>query len=350
MTDGKWPLDTLLSEVVGSGPKSATDMSREQAKEAMTQILQNDVDPTTLGAFLLANRWKRNTPVELAAFVDVMIERSVERVSPSVDVVDCGANYDGKTDTALLGVGAGIVAAAAGTPIVVHSGDRVPTLEATTYKHVLEELQVETDLSPGESAEMVEETGFGLYYQPRFNRELDNLLEYRRAMGVRTFLNTVETLANPAGSDVHIGSFYHLAFAKKLASAIAASEKVGFDRAILFQGLEGYDDLRPGLTQVADWNASGLEDYELRTDEYDMGFVEADLRVDDVTVDSARITERVLAEEREDQFADAIALNAAIRIYAGGETDSIADGLAMARSAIQDGSASSVLADLRAGD
>ena len=112
---GEWPLKRLMTEVVGSGHKSADDMDRAQAREAFQRILGGEPDPTTLGAFWLANRWKRNNPEELAAYTDVMREESVVTAEPDCDPVDCGANYDGKGRSAILGVGAGIVAAAAGT-------------------------------------------------------------------------------------------------------------------------------------------------------------------------------------------------------------------------------------------
>ncbi|WP_049926268.1 anthranilate phosphoribosyltransferase [Halopiger goleimassiliensis] len=347
--DGEWPLRRLMTEVVGSGPKSAEDMSREQAREALRRIFAGEPDETTLGAFWLANRWKRNTPEELAAYTDVMREESVVTAEPDADPVDCGANYDGKHTSALLGVGAGLVAAAAGTPVVVHSGDRIPTQKETAYKHVLDELGVRTDLEPAESADMVDETGFGFYYQPAFNPAIDDLWERRDEMGVRTFLNTIETVANPANADVHLGSFYHLAFAKKLTDLIAASERLEYSRAIFFQGMEGYDDIRPGYTKVAEWSGGEeLADYEIETAAYGMDFESEDLAVDDVAADSAAITEAVLAGEREDQFADAIALNGAFRIYARGDADSLEDGLETAREVLADGSAAAVLEELRA--
>ena len=344
---GEWPLKRLLTEVVGSGSKSAEDMTREQASEAMVRILEADPDPTTLGAFWLANRWKHNTPTELAAFVDVIDER-VERAVPDVDPVDCGANYDGKARTAILGVAAGVVAAAAGTPVVVHSGDRVPTQRADAYKHVLDELGVRTELRPGESAEMVEQTGFGFYYQPAFNPAVDALSDRRAQMGVRTFLNTVETLANPAGASVHLGSFYHLSFAKKLIETVQHSRVRDFDRVFLFQGLEGYDDIRPGYTKFADWTpADGLTDGEIETAEYGIDVENEDLEVADVAADSARLTRGVLGGERTDHWRDAVALNAAVRIYAGGDADSLDGGLDAAHEAIDDGSAAAVLDELR---
>jgi anthranilate phosphoribosyltransferase len=362
---GEWPLQRLMTEVVGSGHKSADDMTREQATEAMQRILDDEPDHTTLGAFWLANRWKRNTPEELAAYVDAMAE-SVETGVPEVDPVDCGANYDGKGRTAILGVAAGVVAAAAGTPVVTHSGDRVPTQKQDAYKHVLDELGVRTELEPTESAEMVDGTGFGFYYQPKFNPRVHDLFDRRDRMGVRTFVNTIETLANPAEASVHLGSFYHLPYAKRIISTFRESESAVVDRVIMFQGMEGYDDIRPGDTKVAVWNHpergprgsqdagpanhgdEDVEAFDIRTPEYGMDFDSEDLAVEDVAVESAAITEAVLSGDRDDRFADAVALNAAFRIYAREDCPDLAAGLESARAAIEDGSAAAVLEDLRA--
>lgn len=344
---GEWPLRRLMTEVVGSGHKSADDMTREQARESMDRIFAGDPDETTLGAFWLANRWKRNTPTELAAFTDVMRDKSVETAPPECDPVDCGANYDGKHTTAVLGVAAGLVAAAAGTPVVTHSGDRVPTQEADSYKHVLDELGVRTALDPAESAEMTDDVGFGFYYQPRFNPRVDGLYDRRAQMGVRTYLNTIETLANPANADAHLGSFYHLAFAKRIVDTFGEMTAQDVPRVIMFQGLEGYDDIRPGSTVVAEYDGE-FDDFEIETAEYGMDFEREELAVDDVATDSAQITREVLSGDREGAFAEAVALNAAMRLYAGDEVDALDDGLVRAREVIDDGSAADRLDALQA--
>ena len=344
---GEWPLQRLMTEVVGSGHKSADDMTREQAREALQRILAGEPDETTLGAFWLANRWKRNTPEELAAYVDVMSD-GVETAAPNCDPVDCGANYDGKGRTALLGVASGLVAAAAGTPVVVHSGDRVPTQKQDAYRHVLESLGVRTDLEPEESAAMTDAVGFGFYYQPNFAPEVDALFDRRDRMGVRTFVNTIETLANPAGAAVHLGSFYHLPYAKRIIDTFRASETATVERVVMFQGMEGYDDVRPGSTKVAVWEAGGeLEDFDIETPSYGMDFESEDLAVEDVAADSAAITEAVLAGDRDDHFADAVAVNAALRIYARGDADDVETGLQQARAALEAGAAAEKLEALR---
>jgi len=329
---------------MGTGPKSSEDMTHEQASEALDAVLGGEYEDTTLGAFWLANRWKRNTPEELAGYVDTM-RSGVETAEPSADPVDCGANYDGKGETALLGVAAGVVAATAGTPVVVHSCDRTPTQKGVVYKHVLNELGVRTDLSPEESADMVDETGFGFYYRPRFAPEVVALHERRDEMGVRTFVNTVETLANPADADVHLGSFYHLAFAKKVIGTFQKSD-MDMDRVLMFQGVEGYDEVRPGYTKMVEWSAEGFDDREVETAEYGMGFGREELEVDDIRRDSARITEEVLAGERDDAFADAVALNAALRTYAHRDAETLDEALDDARGVLRDGKAAETLEEV----
>jgi len=346
---GDWPLRRLLTEVVGSGPKTADDMTPAQATEAAQRILDGRPAPETLGAFLLATRWKHNAPEELAALVDAMRERSVTTAAPEADPVDCGANYDGKVDTALLGVAAGVVAAGAGTPVVVHSADRVPATAGDAYRHVLDELGVATALDPADSARMVDETGFGFYDATAFNPRVDALLPERERVGVRTVLNTVETLANPARAAVHLGSFFHRSYAEKLIGTVRASDALAVDRVVMVQGLEGYDDVRPGTARATEWTAGeGVRDHEVDTAAHGLDLAIEDLAVDDVAADSARITEGVVAGERDDGFADAVALNAGLRVYARGDAADVGAGVERARAAIADGSAADALAALRA--
>lgn len=345
--DTSWTLKRLLTDVVGSGPRSAEDMTRQQAVAACQEILTDDADHTTLGAFLLANRWKGNTPTELAAFLDTMRMDAVETTAPSIDVLDCGANYDGKTDTALLGIGAGLVAAAAGTPVVVHSGDRLPASYGDTYKHVLENLGVPTHIDTTTSATMIEDVGFGYYYQPRFNPGVDRLRDRREQLAVRSIFNTIETLANPADATTHLGSFYHLTFAKKIIETVQASTETSFDRVVMIQGMEGYDDVRPGNTKVAIGENGDIESFDIDAETFNYAVTTEDLAVTDVAKDSAQITIDVLTGKRQDHFADAIALNGAIRLFADGAVDSLEAGIERAEAVIANGEAAERLTALQ---
>jgi anthranilate phosphoribosyltransferase len=101
---------------------------------------------------------------------------------------------------------------------------------------------------------------------------------------------------------------------------------------------------------VAEWTDGAFTDYEIETAEYGMDFESDDLGVDpdDVAGDSAAITREVLAGDRDGDFADAVALNAAFRIYARADVDSLDAGLERAREAIASGDAAATLEELRA--
>lgn len=376
MTDD-WPLDRLVGEVVGSGPRSATDMTYDQAYAGMADILTGDPDPVALGGFWIANRWKRNTPTELAGFVDAMRSASVETAVPDVDPIDIGANYDGKADTPPLGVASGIVAAAAGTPVVAHSADRIPMTEGVTYRHVLEELGVRPDLSPAASATMVDEVGFGFYDATRFNPGVHALLDRRRALGLRTFLNTVETLANPAAADVHLGSFFHRPFAERVIATLRESRTIDASRVVLVHGQEGSDDVRPGSVRLVEWTEGsehaagvgpddGSEDRSVEVTEIepaavgvetdaigalDAGYADGDLD-NDLADAAARLTREVVTGnldtgDHDGPIRDLVALNAGIRIYARGDESTLSAAVERARRAIADGSAADVLEALQ---
>ncbi|MFC7073799.1 anthranilate phosphoribosyltransferase [Halovenus rubra] len=355
MTDetfGEWPLKRLLTERIGSGPRSAEDLTYDQAKEGFVRLLDGDPDPPTVSAFLLANRWKESTPAELAGFIDAIRDRSVDTVAPNVDPVDVGANYDGKAKTALLSVAAGLVTAAAGTPVVVHSGPRLPGKLGVTHRDVLQELGIRTDLSPAESARTTDEFGFGFYYQPRFNPGVDALRSLRKSVAVRTSINTVETLVNPAAATAHLGSFYHLTYAELTIEAVQRSETLSYDRILMFRGAEGNGDVRHGRVPLAELHPDADEIATSKFDPANLGFDfdRSDIEVDNVRSDSARATEAVLAGERTDSLADAVAVNAGIRIYAGGDVDSIAEGVEVAAATIDSGEAEDTLAALRGAD
>ncbi len=264
-----------MTEVVGTGVKSAEDMTRDQATEAMQRILAGEPDHTTLGAFWLANRWKHNNAEELAAYADVMSEERRDSYAEA-DPVDCGANYDGKGRSAILGVGAGVVAAAAGTPVVVHSGDRVPTQKQDAYKHVLTNLASEPNSRRTKVPTWSTRSASATTTSPSSTPASTPCASAATTWASGRSSTPSRRLRTPP-RPVHLGSFYHLAFAKKVVDTFEQSETSSVERALFFQGMEGYDDVRPGETIVAEWPVTGEEsddediaDFEIRTGEYGM--------------------------------------------------------------------------------
>jgi len=112
--------------------------------------------------------------------------------------------------------------------------------------------------------------------------------------------------------------------------------------------MEGYDDLRPGYTKLAEWTEEdGISDDEIETAKYGMDIENEDLYVDDVDAGSAEITQRILEDDLEGPFQQATLLNAGLRIYAGGDASSLSQGLEEAEEVLESGAPEQVLDKLR---
>ncbi|WP_327053422.1 hypothetical protein [Halomicrococcus gelatinilyticus] len=104
--------------------------------------------------------------------------------------------------------------------------------------------------------------------------------------------------------------------------------------------------MRPGTTRFAEWGGE-FRDGERETETLGLDADADVLEVADDRVDSARITESVLACDRTDAFADAAAVNASVRIYARGDVHTMWDGVELAKKTLADGDAGDRLAALR---
>src|SRR5262249_30020913 len=85
-------------KAVGAGVKRARDLTREEAREAMTLIATGAAEPVQVGAFLLSLRMKGESADELAGFVDALTPflRAGDAPAGALDV-DChGAGHEGR--------------------------------------------------------------------------------------------------------------------------------------------------------------------------------------------------------------------------------------------------------------
>lgn len=328
---------------VGTGQRGSRDLSYEEAREAMAAILDGAFHPVTLGAFLLAERWKPETAEELAGFADAVGERLERPLPPRAvpGLLDCAGAYDGKTRTLNAGVAAALVAAGAGVPVILHGAVGIPTKAGMTPAHVLARLGIDILGTAEEALSDLERVGIAYLHQPVFHPSLHALLEARTAVGKRTFLNTVEPLANPLGAAVHVGGFFHVPFGERLCHALKRSNR-GFSRAVMVEGIEGSDEIRPGRAAVAE-----LRDGEVYTYHIESAALGLDCRMGDVTAsatgaeamadESARRVEAVLRGEDRTGYRDVVLLNAALRLYASGRAATWEEGVRLARRSLESG-------------
>lgn len=344
---------------LGQGPTAGRSLTRGEAHYCLDQILDGRATPAQAGAFLLLQRYKGETPDELLGFVDCVRGRATTRLfHPNVDgLLDVGSPYDGRLRNIMVSPAASIVAAACGVPVLTHGEPGVPPKHGLTVGDVLDALDVPTDLPPETVERSIEEFGIGYLRQARFAPDLVAIKWLRGEIALRSPLNMVEKIYDPAGAPYHLIGLTHLPYLEKLGGALAG---LGFRKTALVQGLEGNEDLPTSrAARIIEFTSAGegeatKTEYRLNAAEFGL----APATAEDVapggsggrpTADrSVELTLQVLQNEAPAAWRDLVSLNAGFRIYLAGRAPDVAAGVKLAREAIESGAAFRLLERWRA--
>ena len=343
---------------LGQGPTRGRSLTREEACFCLDQILAGRATPAQAGAFLLLQRYKGETPDELLGFVDAVRGRETTRlIHPQVEgLLDVGSPYDGRLRHIVASPTASIVAAACGVPVVLHGERDIPPKHGLTVADVLDAIGVPTDLPAEAVAHSIEQVGIGYLRQSRFAPDLAAIGWLREETALRSPLNMVEKMYDPATAPYHLIGLNHLPYLEKLGGALAG---MGFQKTAMVQGMEGNEDLTTnrGVRVIEFTGEDESQRSEYRIDAADYGLTPAtaeDLAIDEATEGrpdasrSAQLALQALQGQAADGWRDLVVFNAGFRVYlAGGASDLVA-GIEQARKAIQGGNAWQVLERWRA--
>jgi len=256
-----------ILKIIGRGKKLQRDLTYDEAFEAIQLFLGDEVSDTQIGGFLLTMRVKEETSEEIRGFVDGARTLMKPMPQPNVDrLVDFGLPYNGKIRTLQTGVISLMLVASAGVPVIVHGADDIPTKSGVAVLNLLRALGYPADQSPDEVCQSIEKTNFGVLNLEQVLPQWTALTSLRHHFGVRTLMNTVEKLLNPANAEYHVNGFYHGSYLRRLAIALPGSAMNW-----IVQGEEGSIDMRAGKkTRV--YQAVGDDMVETMIDAADYGF------------------------------------------------------------------------------
>jgi anthranilate phosphoribosyltransferase len=336
---------------IGQGPRAGRDLTRDEAREAMSLILSRLATPAQAGAFLLVQRYKGESPDELIGFAEA-VRAGARTIAPKVEgLLDIGSPYDGRKKSIVVSPASALVVAAAVVPVVMHGEKRIGPKFGVPIGDVLEALGIEIDGERGEVERSIEETGVGFMRQSRFVPQVFALRELRTEIALRTCLSTVEKIYNLAGASYSLLGLSHVPYAEKM---LSAASEMGFKRVMIVQGIEGNEDAptsRPCRAFLWEQGAKNREPAarELRIDpsEYGLQPATAEEMTGGDAADNARIAEAVLTGES-GGHRDLVLLNAGLRVWLAERATSIGEGIEKAREAIDSGAASAKLEELRA--
>ncbi|WP_067438170.1 anthranilate phosphoribosyltransferase [Nocardioides jensenii] len=334
MTPLNWA--DVLTTVVGG-----TDLSAEQTRWAMGEILSGSATPSQIAGFAVALRTKGETVDEVNGLVDAMFEKATPLSIPgrSLDIVGTGGDRSFSVNISSM---AAIVCAGAGAQVVKH-GNRSASSKSGSAD-VLEAMGVRLDLDPSGVAKVAAEAGITFCFAPIFHSALRHAGVPRKELGIATFFNLLGPLSNPAQpSAAAIGCAFP-GMSEVIAGVFA---KRGVD-ALVFRGDDGLDELTTTTTSSV-WAVRDGATATSTLDPRDLGIPLAraeDLRGGD-TAHNANVIRRVLDGET-GPVRDAVLLNAgaALAVYDNDTSDvvaGVAAGIEKARTAIDSGAAKAAL-------
>jgi anthranilate phosphoribosyltransferase len=324
------------SEILGR-LASGDDLTRIEAREAMTTVMAGEATPAQISALIVSLRIKGETVDEMTGLVEAMRAAAitVDIGEPVVDVVGTGGDRSG---TFNISTTAALIAAGAGAKIAKH-GNRSASSKCGSAD-VLEALGVRIDLEPEQTAQMVREVGFGFFFAPRYHPAMRHAGPVRKELGIPTVFNFLGPLANPAGATRQVIGVADKRMAETMIGVLAS---LGSEYAFVLYGEDGLDE----FTTTAPTFIFRLRNGEVTTAEFtpeDLGIVRA--RPDDLlggeVDENVAITRAILAGEPGPK-RDAALVNAAPALVVAGLAQGFIEGIELAKSALDSGDAAAVL-------
>lgn len=246
---------------VGSGNHTSESLTRTEAQEATRMMLLGEATPAQIGAFMIAHRIKRPTGEELAGMLDAYDELG-PKLQPFLSnrrVIVLGIPYDGRTRTAPISPITALLLAAAGQPVIMHGGSRLPTKYGLPLVEVWQGLGIDWTQIPFPSLQQVfEQTGIGFVYTSKHFPLTNRIWEYRDQIGKRPPFATMELIWCPYAGDAHIiAGYVHPPTEAMFDTALGMHQVKQFTT---IKGLEGSCDLprdRTSIIGLGSHDASG---------------------------------------------------------------------------------------------
>jgi anthranilate phosphoribosyltransferase len=317
------------------------DLSRDEARAVMNEIMGGEATPAQIGGFLVALRLKGETSHEIAGCAEAMREHVLAVRPARDDLVDTAGTGGDGAGTINISTAAALVAAAAGAGVAKHGNRAVSS--ASGSADVLEALGFRLELPPARIEQSIDELGFGFLFAPTHHPAMRHAAPVRRELATRTVFNVLGPLTNPAGARAQVVGVYAPALVRTIAEVLA---QLGARRAFVVHGAGGIDELSPAGPNLVSEVVDG-EVREREIDPLELGVPRCDpdeLRGGSPEENAAAI--RAVFEGESGGRRSAVLLNAAGAIAAAGHGRDLREGLGLAKDALDSGAAARRLEEL----
>jgi anthranilate phosphoribosyltransferase len=229
---------------LGRGPGRSRPLTREEANDAMRLLLAGAPDPVQVGAFLMLLRYRGEDAAEIAGLVEgARTAMRLPALSVALDWPSYGA---GRTRGAPWFLLAALALGQAGWPVLMHGSNEFSG--GISVAQALARLGLAPARTADAAARDLAARGFAYVPVEHLNANFAALLGLRRLLGLRSPMNTVARLLNPADAPAAIDGVFHPPY---IDVHIGAAALLGRQRLLVLKGGGGEAERNPAKDSVA---------------------------------------------------------------------------------------------------
>ena len=293
-------IEQLLKKVAAK-----QDLTYDEAKTAVDEIMSGNVSQVVTSAFLTALSMKGETDDEIAGAAEGMRSKAVpfELGCHALDVVGTGGDGSNSFN---ISTTAGLVAAAAGVTIAKH-GNRAASSKSGTAD-CLEALGVKIDCEPEVMRKSLNENKIVFFFAQKYHSAMRFVGPVRKEIGIRTVFNILGPLTNPGHADRMLLGVFSEEYVEKIAKALI---KLGVHDAMVVYGMDKLDEISAcGETKVAEVRGNDIKYYTIKPEDFGFERVPKEALAGGTPEENAEITKAILRGEGTSAQKTAVALNA----------------------------------------
>ncbi len=325
------PVASFLNQLIDK-----QDLSEEQASLFMENLTDGDLDERVMAAILTAIAAKGPSTSEMIGCAKALLKKKKSLPVKSdelAEIVGTGGDCKGSFNISSLSA---IVASSCGQKMAKHGNRAVSSKSGSADFY--ESLGIKIDGTPEQTARLIEETGFGFLMAPVYHSAMRFAAPVRKVLGVKTIMNILGPLLNPAGAVYEVLGVYSPDLLERYGRA---AKQLGAKRVMIVSSADGFDEISPcAPTYVFQINDDGSEyKYTIKPELFGITDALPEELAGGTGVENAALAKELLSGSGRKTLRYAVGLNAGAVLYLGGKTRTIAEGYKAALDALDSGKA-----------
>lgn len=319
--------------------KDKKDLQSEEMQSVVESIMTGEVEDNDIETFLLALNEKGVKEPEITAAASVMRDKSLKfDIGDGTHIDTCGTGGTG-LHTFNCSTASSFVAAAGGASITKHGNKAISSKSGSADFLTAAGADISHDRE--KLIKVFEEVGFIFLFAPLHHQSMKYVMPARQRIGQKTIFNLLGPHTNPCGARRQVIGVYD---SKLLKTFSTVAKNLDMDHVMVVHGDDGLDEISiTGPTQISELKNNKIDEYSISPSDFGLSNCNFDEITAQTPEESLQLVRAAFSGEKS-AVQDMIALNAGAGLYIARKVDSIADGVELAFTLMNNGKAADKLA------